>query len=86
MTQPVSIPNMLKELILGNYSLTLMVIALLAIATLLLFQLASNKKIGLAFEKSFASLYIFLSPFLTQTPFNYLHFVNLKYAEGGILK
>jgi O-antigen ligase len=77
---------MLKELILGSSSLTLMLIAILAMATILLFQFASYKKIGLALDKSFAGLYIFISPFLTQPPFNYLHFVNLKDPEGGILK
>ncbi|MEG4815372.1 O-antigen ligase family protein [Microcoleus sp. K5-D4] len=86
MTQPVSIPNMVKELILGTSSLTWMLIAIVAIVTLLLFQFASYKKVGLALEKSFAGLYIFISPFLTQPPFNYLHFVNLKDPEGGILK
>jgi exopolysaccharide production protein ExoQ len=86
MTQPVSKANMLKELILGTPSLTWMLIAIFAMATILLFQLASYKKIGLALEKNFASLYIFISPFLTQPPFNYLHFVNLKDPEGGILK
>jgi len=86
MTQPVSQVNMLKELILGSSSLTWMLIAILAMATILLFQLASYKKIGLALEKSFAGLYIFISPFLTQPPFNYLHFVNLKDPEGGMLK
>ena len=86
MTQPVSKANMLKELILGSSSLTWMLIAILAMATILLFQFASYKKIGLALEKSFAGLYIFISPFLTQPPFNYLHFVNLKDPEGGILK
>ncbi|MEG4214214.1 O-antigen ligase family protein [Microcoleus sp. Pol14C6] len=86
MNQPVSIPNMVKELILGTSSLTWMLIAIVAIVTLLLFQFASYKKVGLALEKSFAALYIFISPFLTQPPFNYLHFVNLKHPEGGILK
>ena len=86
MNQPVSIPNMVKELILGTSSLTWMLIAIVAIVTLLLFQFASYKKVGLALEKSFAGLYIFISPFLTQPPFNYLHFVNLKDPEGGILK
>ncbi|MEG4985459.1 hypothetical protein QUB08_06730 [Microcoleus sp. BR0-C5] len=86
MTEPVSLPNMLRELILGSCSLTWMLVAIVAIATILLFQFASYKKIGLALEKSFAGLYIFISPFLTQPPFNYLHFVNLKDPEGGILK
>ena len=86
MTEPVSPANMLKELILGSSSLTWMLIALLAMATLLFFQFASYKKTGLALEKSFAILYIFISPVLIQPPFNYLHFVNLKDPEGGILK
>ncbi|MEG5034092.1 O-antigen ligase family protein [Microcoleus sp. AT3-D2] len=86
MTEPVSLPNMLKELILGSSSLTWMLLAIVAMATLLLFQFSSHRKIGLALEKSFAGLYIFISPFLTQPPFNYLHFINLKDPEGGILK
>ncbi|MEG4441902.1 O-antigen ligase family protein [Microcoleus sp. AT9_B5] len=86
MTEPVSLPNMLKELILGSPSLTLILIAIFAMATILLVQFASYKKIGLALEKSFAGLYIFISPFLTQPPFNYLHFVNMKDTEGGMLK
>lgn len=86
MNQPVSLPNMLRELILGSSSLTLMLLAIVGMATILLFQFASYKKIGLALEKSFACLYIFISPFLIQPPFNYLHFVNLKDPEGGILK
>lgn len=86
MTEPVSPANMLKELILGTPPLTWMLIVLVAMASLLLFQFASYKKIGLALERSFAGLYIFISPFLTQPPFNYLHFVNLKDPEGGILK
>ncbi len=85
MTQP-SKARMLRELILGNSSLTWMLSALIVIATLLLFQLASRKKIGFVLEKAFAGLYIFISPFLTQTPFNYLHFVNLQDQKGGILK
>ncbi|MGB8688967.1 MAG: O-antigen ligase family protein [Microcoleus sp.] len=86
MTQPVSKARMLKELIFGNYSLTWILLAILVVASLILFQLASKKKIGLALEQSFACLYIFISPFLTQPPFNYLHFINLKDADGGILK
>ena len=86
MTKPVSTGRMLKELILGNSSLTWMLIAIMVMATLILFQLASSKKIGLALEKTFAGLYIFISPFLTQTPFNYLHFMNLHDPKGGILK
>ena len=85
MTQPVSKANMLKGLILGNSSLTWMLIAIFAIVTLILFQLASRKKISLALEKSFTCLYIFISPFLTQVPFNYLHFINLQSPESGIL-
>jgi O-antigen ligase len=77
---------MLRQLILGNSSLTWMLIAILVISTLLLFQLASRKKISLALEKTFAGLYIFISPSLTQTPFNYLHFATLQDPKGGILK
>jgi exopolysaccharide production protein ExoQ len=85
MTQPVSKARMLRELILGNSLFIWMLIAIVAIATLLLFQLASRKKIGFALEKTFAGFYIFISPFLTQPPFNYLHFTNLQDTKGSIL-
>jgi len=85
MTQPVSKAAMLKELILGNSSFIWMLIAIIAIVTLLLFQLASRKRIGLALEKTFAGFYIFLSPYITQTPFNYLHLTNLQEPPGSIL-
>ena len=85
MTQPVSKAALLKELILGNSLFIWMLIAIVAIATLLLFQLGSRKKIGLALEKTFAGFYIFLSPFITQTPFNYLHLTTLKDTSGSIL-
>ncbi len=68
MTQPVSKGRILKELILGNSLFIWMLIAIFAITTLLLFQLASRKKIGCALEKTFAGFYIFLSPFITQPP------------------
>ena len=85
MTQPVSKAAMLKELILGNSLFIWMLIAIVAIATLLLFQVASRKKIGFALEKTFAGFYIFISPSLSQTPFNYLHFTNLQDTSGSIL-
>ncbi len=85
MNQPVSKAAMLKELILGNSLFIWMLIAIIAIATLLLFQLASSKKIGLALEKTFAYFYIFISPSLTQPPFNYLHLTNLQDTSGSIL-
>ena len=85
MTQPVSKAAMLKELILGNSLFIWMLIAIVVIATLLLFQLASRKKIGLALEKTFAYIYVFISPSLTQPPFNYLHLTNLQDTSGSIL-
>ena len=85
MTQPVSKAAMLKELILGNSLFIWMLIAIVAIATLLLFQVASRKKIGFALEKTFAGFYIFISPLLTQVPFNYLHLTNLEDTSGSIL-
>ncbi|MBD1812732.1 O-antigen ligase family protein [Microcoleus vaginatus DQ-U2] len=85
MTQPVSKAAMLKELILGNSLFIWMLIAIVAIATLLLFQFATRKKIGLALEKTFAYFYIFISPSLTQPPFNYLHLTNLQDTSGSIL-
>jgi exopolysaccharide production protein ExoQ len=84
MTQP-SKARILKELILGNSLFIWMLIAIVAIATLLLFQLASRKKVGFALEKTFAGFYIFLSPSLSQTPFNYLHLTNLQDTSGSIL-
>src|SRR4028119_234864 len=85
MTEPVSNARMLKELILGNSLFIWMLIAIFAIATLLVFQVASRKKIGLTLEKIFAGFYIFISPSLTQTPFNYLHLTNLQDTSGSIL-
>jgi hypothetical protein len=85
MTQPVSKAAMLKELILGNSLFIWMLIAIVALATLLLFQLASRKKIGFALEKIFAGFYIFISPSITQTPFNYFHLTNLQSTSGSIL-
>src|SRR4028118_1450722 len=85
MTQPVSKAAMLRELILGNSLFIWMLIAIIAIVTLLLFQCASRKKIGLALEKAFAFFYIFLSPRITQPPFNYLHLTNLQETSGSIL-
>src|SRR4028119_680021 len=84
MTQPVSKAAMMKELILGNSLFIWMLIAIVAITTLLLFQVASRKKIGLALEKAFAGFYIFISPSLTLTPFNYLHLTNLQDTSGSI--
>jgi hypothetical protein len=48
-------------------------------------SIASRKKIGLALEKTFAGFYIFISPSITQTPFNYLHLTNLQSTSGSIL-
>lgn len=79
-------PRELREIILGNSSLTIMLAVIGLIITLLLFQFASYKKGGSLLEKGFTILYIFISPVLTQVPFNYLHFINIKDPEGGILK
>jgi exopolysaccharide production protein ExoQ len=75
----------IRELILGNSLLTWILASFFIIITLTLFQLASRKKIGLYLERNFAILYLYVSPFLTQVPFNYLHFDNLKSSNPGIV-
>jgi hypothetical protein len=47
------------------------------ISTILIFQLAAKKNIGLLWEKWFAVCFIFVSPHVNLPPFNYLHFINL---------
>ncbi|MCU0544517.1 MAG: O-antigen ligase family protein [Oscillatoriaceae cyanobacterium Prado104] len=75
--------RLIRELILGNsLLLTLLAVAGLII-TLLIFQFASHRRWGLAFEKMFAIFYIFISPHVNVPPFNYLHFINLAAVNGG---
>lgn len=85
MTQKVSTARQIKDLLLGHPALTYLVFGVLVVTTLILFQLASKKKIGSSLEKGFGILYIYISPFLSQVPFNYLHFVSLTKETGGIV-
>ncbi|MEG4282211.1 O-antigen ligase family protein [Microcoleus sp. A006_D1] len=73
--------RMIRELIFGNTYLLYLFACVAAIVTILIFQLASQKKIGLLWEKWFAVCYVFVSPHVNLPPFNYLHFINL--AEAG---
>ena len=73
--------RMIRELIFGNTFLLYLFASLAVISTILIFQLASQKKIGLIWEKWFAVCFIFVSPHVNLPPFNYLHFINL--AEPG---
>jgi len=72
---------MIRELIFGNTYLLYLLACVAAMVTILIFQLASQKKIGLIWEKWFAVCFIFVSPHVNLPPFNYLHFINL--AEPG---
>jgi exopolysaccharide production protein ExoQ len=75
--------RMIKDLILNDsLLLTLLAVAGLII-TLLIFQIATKRNIGLNFEKWFAILYIFISPHVNTPPFNYLHFINIASTDGG---
>ncbi|MEG5137106.1 MULTISPECIES: O-antigen ligase family protein [unclassified Microcoleus] len=78
--------RMIKELILSN-NLLLMILGVSGlIITMLIFQIASKKIIGITFEKCFAVLYIFMSPHVNLPPFNYMHFINITDADGGAIK
>ncbi|MEG3861513.1 O-antigen ligase family protein [Microcoleus sp. herbarium12] len=73
--------RMIRELIFGNTYLLYLFVSVAVISTILIFQLAAQKKIGLLWEKWFAVAYVFISPHVNLPPFNYLHFINL--AEPG---
>ena len=75
--------RLIKELILSN-NLLLIILGLSGLMiTLFIFQIASKKKLGVTFEKWFAILYIFISPHVNVPPFNYLHFINLTATDGS---
>ena len=75
--------RLIKELILSN-NLLLIILGLSGLAiTLFIFQIASKKNLGVTFEKWFAVLYIFISPHVNVPPFNYLHFINLTATDGS---
>jgi len=69
--------RMIRELIFGNSFLLYLLASLVLISTILIFQLAAKKNIGLLWEKWFAVCFIFVSPHVNLPPFNYLHFINL---------
>lgn len=75
--------RMIRELIFGNSLLLALLASVALLSTIVIFQLAANKKLGLLWEKWFAFFYIFVAPQVTLVPFNYLHFVSLASTEGG---
>ncbi|MEG3884159.1 O-antigen ligase family protein [Microcoleus sp. herbarium19] len=77
--------RLIKELILTN-NLLLVIFGISGlIITLILFQIATKKNLGITFEKWFAILYIFISPHVNIPPFNYLHFINLTETDGSTI-
>ena len=77
--------RMIKDLILSNDLLLLILGIAGLMITLLIFQIATKRNFGLAFEKWFAILYIFISPHVNIPPFNYLHFVNVTETDGSAI-
>ena len=77
--------KLIKELILSNNLLLILLGLSVFLLTLFIFQIASQKKIGLTLERWFTVLYIFVSPHVNLPPFNYLHFVNIAELEKGII-
>jgi len=75
--------RMIRELIFGNSLLLALLASVALLSTIVIFQLAANKKLGLVWEKWFAVFYIFVSPRLNQVPFNYLHFASLASTDGS---
>jgi exopolysaccharide production protein ExoQ len=77
--------RMIKELIFSN-NLLMMILGVSGLMiTLLIFQIASKRQLGVTFEKWFAILYIFISPHVNVPPFNYLHFINLAETNGAAI-
>jgi O-antigen ligase len=76
--------RMIRELIFGNSLLLALLVSVALLSTIVIFQLAANKKLGLLWEKWFAVFYIFVSPQLSQVPFNYLHFASLTSTAGNV--
>ncbi len=75
--------RMIRELIFSNNLLLFLLASGGLVITLLLFQFASKRSWGLAGEKWFAIIYVFLSPHVNIPPFNYFHFINIAASEGG---
>lgn len=77
--------RLIRELIFGNNLLLALLAISALIITLLIFQIATKRNFGIAMEKSFAILYVFISCHVNIPPFNYLHFINLAATEGGTI-
>jgi len=77
--------RIIRELILGNTLLLALLVSVALISTMVIFQLAANKKLGLVWEKWFGVFYIFIAPQVTLVPFNYLHLSNLGSTSGSSL-
>src|SRR5919202_3093860 len=77
--------RMIRELIFGNSLLLALLVSAALLSTIVIFQLAANKKLGLLWEKWFAVFYIFVCPPVSLVPFNYLNFVSLASTDGGNL-
>jgi O-antigen ligase len=75
--------RMIRELIFGNSLLLALFASVALLSTIVIFQLAANKKLGLLWEKWFAVFYIFISPKVTLVPFNYLHLAGLASIDGS---
>lgn len=77
--------RLIKDLILYNNFLLILLGVSGLIITLFIFQIATKRNLGITFEKWFAVLYIFISPHVNIPPFNYLHFINLTEADGSTI-
>ena len=77
--------RLIKDLILYNNFLLIILGVSGLIITLFIFQIATKRNLGITFEKWFAVLYIFISPHVNIPPFNYLHFINLTEADGSTI-
>lgn len=75
--------RLIRELIFSTNLLLILLAVSALIITLLIFQIATKRNFGIVMEKSFAILYIFLSPHVNLPPFNYLHFINIATPDGG---
>src|SRR4028119_1918089 len=77
--------RIIRELIFGNTLLLALLVSVALMSTIVIFQLAANKKLGLLWEKWFGVFYIFVAPQVTLVPFNYIHLSNLGSTSGSSL-
>jgi exopolysaccharide production protein ExoQ len=77
--------RMIRELIFSNNLLLFLLGVAGLFITLLIFQIATKRNFGLAFEKWFAISYIFISPHVNIPPFNYLHFINIAATDDSTI-